>query len=112
VNLAVMSAVQTVKQMADNREIKIEQDLVSELPSVNADGNRLQQVFWNLLSNSIKFSRRGGSIRIRTLNLNNVIEVRVEDNGIGIDPSFLPLVFERFRQADSSSTRRYGGLGI
>src|SRR5882672_7957701 len=85
VNLAVMAAVQTVKQIADNREIKIEQDLATELPSVNADGNRLQQVFWNLLSNSIKFSRRGGFIRIRTTSQGSAIEVRVEDNGIGID---------------------------
>ncbi|MEW6735960.1 MAG: GAF domain-containing protein [Acidobacteriota bacterium] len=111
-NLVVMSAAQTVKQMADNREVTIEQELGADLPQINADSNRLQQVFWNLLSNSIKFSRRGGYVRIRTLCQNGALEVRVEDNGIGIDPEFLPLVFERFRQADSSSTRRYGGLGI
>lgn len=112
VNLVVMSAVQTVKQMADNRDVRIDQLLAKDLPLINADGNRLQQVFWNLLSNSIKFSRRGGFVRIATESRDGMIEVRVEDDGIGIDPTFLPLVFERFRQADSSSTRRYGGLGI
>ncbi|MBK7992115.1 MAG: GAF domain-containing protein [Blastocatellia bacterium] len=112
INLVVISAVQTVKQMADNRAVIIEQNLTMNLPEISADTNRLQQVFWNLLSNSIKFSRAKGYVKISTSYNDKWIEVRVEDNGIGIEPTFLPLVFERFRQADSSSTRRYGGLGI
>lgn len=112
INLVVISAVQTVKQVADTRRVKIEQDLALDLPEISADSNRLQQVFWNLLSNSIKFSKTNGYVRITTRYDDDWIEVKVEDNGIGIDPNFLPLVFERFRQGDSSSTRRYGGLGI
>lgn len=112
INMVISAAVQTVKQMADNREIVIGETLSNELPLINADSNRLQQVFWNLLSNSIKFSSHGGRVDIATSLNDNMIEVKVIDNGIGIEPEFLPLVFERFRQADSSSTRRYGGLGI
>lgn len=112
INLVVISAVQTVKQVADTRGVKIEQDLALDLPEVSADSNRLQQVFWNLLSNSIKFSRSSGYVKISTRYDDDWIQVKVEDNGIGIEASFLPLVFERFRQGDSSSTRRYGGLGI
>ena len=112
INLVIISAVQTVKQVADNRTVKIEQDLALDLPEISADSNRLQQVFWNLLSNSIKFSRSNGYVHITTRYNDEWIEVKVEDNGIGIEASFLPLVFERFRQGDSSSTRRYGGLGI
>lgn len=112
INLVVIAAVQTVKQVADNRSVKIEKDLCLDLPEINVDTNRLQQVFWNLLSNSIKFSRANGHVKITTRESSNWIEIKVEDNGIGIEPNFLPLVFERFRQADSSSTRRYGGLGI
>ncbi|MBL8150850.1 MAG: GAF domain-containing protein [Blastocatellia bacterium] len=112
VNTIVDLAIQTVKQMADNRAIKIYREFAEELPDVTADGGRLQQVFWNLLSNSIKFSSRNSSVYVKTSFLDGVVEVKVKDNGIGIEPHFLPFVFERFRQADSSSTRRYGGLGI
>lgn len=112
-NLVIMSAIQTVKQVADNRQITIEQHLAPTLPPLNVDSNRLQQVFWNLFTNSIKFSRTGGHIQITTSSQDKKsVEVKIEDNGIGIESDFLPLVFERFRQADSSSTRRYGGLGI
>ncbi len=112
INLVIIAAIQTVKQVADNRSVKIEQNLYLDLPEINVDSNRLQQVFWNLLSNAIKFSRPNGYVKISTREINNWLEIKVEDNGIGIEPNFLPLVFERFRQADSSSTRRYGGLGI
>jgi PAS domain S-box-containing protein len=112
INLVIMAAMQTVKQMADDRDIRLEQDLSLELPKLSLDTNRLQQVFWNLLVNGIKFSRPQGYVRITTCRVDNFVEILVADNGIGIDASFLPLVFERFRQADSSSTRRYGGLGI
>lgn len=112
VNLVVLSAMQTVQQMADTRKVRMLTDFSENLPVIVADSNRLQQVVWNLLSNSIKFSRPDGYVLVKTYEEQEHIIIQVEDNGIGIDPSFLPQVFERFRQADSSSTRNYGGLGI
>lgn len=112
VNLVVVSAIQTVQQMADTRKVRLFTELSEDLPVIVADSNRLQQVVWNLLSNSIKFSRPDGYVLVKTYEEDAQIVISVEDNGIGIDPSFLPHVFDRFRQADSSSTRSYGGLGI
>jgi PAS domain S-box-containing protein len=79
---------------------------------VFGDANRLRQVLWNLLSNAVKFTNEGGRIEARLGRADGQIEITVTDTGIGIDPGFLPHVFDRFRQADSSSTREYGGLGI
>jgi CheY-like chemotaxis protein len=72
----------------------------------------LQQVVWNLLSNAIKFTPRGGKIDVLLERVNSHLEITVHDSGIGIKPEFLPVVFDRFRQADSSTTRTYGGLGL
>jgi CheY-like chemotaxis protein/anti-sigma regulatory factor (Ser/Thr protein kinase) len=72
----------------------------------------LQQVVWNLLANAIKFTPKGGRVHVRLEAVDSHFEVAVEDDGPGIDPAFLPFIFERFRQADSSSTRRHGGLGL
>jgi CheY-like chemotaxis protein len=83
----------------------------AEVP-VMGDARRLQQVVWNLLSNAIKFTPRGGHARVRVEAGGGSARVTVEDDGPGIDPDFLPHVFERFRQADASSTRRHGGLGL
>jgi CheY-like chemotaxis protein len=79
---------------------------------VLGDANRLQQAVWNLLSNAVKFTNEGGRIEARLGRAESQIEITVKDTGIGIDPRFLPHVFDRFRQADSTSTREYGGLGI
>jgi CheY-like chemotaxis protein len=79
---------------------------------VFGEANRLQQAIWNLLSNAVKFTNEGGRIEARLRRAENEIEITVSDTGIGIEPQFLPYVFERFRQADSSSTRKYGGLGL
>jgi len=79
---------------------------------VSGDPDRLQQVVWNLLSNAIKFTPSGGSVRVRVRRANGHVDVVVEDTGAGIRPDFLPHVFERFRQSDSSSTRAHGGLGL
>jgi CheY-like chemotaxis protein len=79
---------------------------------VFGDGARLQQVIWNLLSNAIKFTNEGGRVEARLARTRSKIEITVSDTGMGIDPEFLPHVFDRFRQADSTSTRRYGGLGL
>jgi anti-sigma regulatory factor (Ser/Thr protein kinase) len=79
---------------------------------VRGDAGRLQQVFWNLLTNAVKFTPSGGHIDVLMERVNSHVEVCVEDSGIGIKPEFLAFVFDRFRQADSSTTRRHGGLGL
>ena len=79
---------------------------------VSGDPDRLQQVVWNLLSNAIKFTPKGGRVEVRLLQATSSIQLRVSDTGKGISAEFLPYVFERFRQADSTSTRAYGGLGL
>ena len=79
---------------------------------MRGDGNRLQQVVWNLLSNAVKFSPAGGEITVELLSLNSHVEIAVRDRGQGIPKEFLPHVFDRFRQADSSTTRQHGGLGL
>ncbi|MGH9767886.1 MAG: ATP-binding response regulator, partial [Blastocatellia bacterium] len=76
------------------------------------DASRLQQALWNLLSNAVKFTNEGGRIEARLGWAGGQIEIRVSDTGIGIEPQFLPHVFDRFRQADSATTREYGGLGL
>jgi CheY-like chemotaxis protein len=80
--------------------------------SVSGDPNRLQQVFWNLLSNAIKFTPRGGRVQVLLERVNSHLEVSVIDTGEGISPDFLPYIFDRFQQADASTTRRHGGLGL
>lgn len=108
----VRSAVEAVRPSADAKGVRLESILDSGAGSVLGDANRLQQVFWNLLSNAIKFTPRSGRVQIVLRRVNSSVEVSVADNGVGIAPEFLPLVFERFRQADSSTTRAYGGLGL
>jgi GAF domain-containing protein len=123
-NLSVLNAVQAVRQMADARGLNIELDLKDGLPLINYDPQRMQQILWNLLTNAIKFTPAGGRIKIRSgvFETDGIhtsepiterwIEVQVEDTGEGIAPEFLPHVWDRFRQADGSSKRHHGGLGI
>jgi CheY-like chemotaxis protein len=80
--------------------------------SVPGDPIRLQQVIWNLLSNAIKFTARGGRVQVRLERVNSHVEIIVSDTGEGIDPEFLPHVFDRFRQADQRTTRQHGGMGL
>ncbi|RPJ68991.1 MAG: response regulator [Acidobacteria bacterium] len=79
---------------------------------VDGDADRLQQVVWNLISNAVKFTPNGGHIVVRAFKQDDDVVLSVSDDGVGIPPSFVPHVFERFRQADSSSVRRHGGLGL
>jgi CheY-like chemotaxis protein/anti-sigma regulatory factor (Ser/Thr protein kinase) len=79
---------------------------------VLGDANRLQQVFWNLLSNAVKFTPEAGTVRVEVKRMPPVVRVSVSDSGIGIKPEFLPFIFDRFRQADGSTTRVHGGLGL
>jgi signal transduction histidine kinase/ActR/RegA family two-component response regulator len=106
------AAVNTVRHAAQAKGITLQTTLTFEPVSLVGDPNRLQQVFWNLLSNSIKFTPKDGKIAVVMERVNSHVEVRVSDTGQGITPDFLPLVFERFRQADASAARKHGGLGI
>jgi CheY-like chemotaxis protein len=109
---AVEAALETVRPSAQAKGVKINA-LIDPLGTpVSGDPHRLQQVFWNLLVNAIKFTPRGGRIEVRLLRVNSHLEVSISDTGIGIDSEFLPHVFDRFRQADASNVRSEGGLGL
>lgn len=108
----VEMAIEGVRPAADAKVIGIQADVDDESTVVRADGDRLQQVVWNLLANAVKFTPKGGAIRVQLRRVDSDVELVVQDNGSGIHPSFLPLVFDSFRQFDSSSSRTHGGLGI
>jgi CheY-like chemotaxis protein len=108
----VKSALETVRPAAEAKGIQVDCLLDPAAGPLHGDGARLQQVAWNLLSNAIKFTPRGGRVGVRIERVNSSTRLTVEDNGPGVAPDFLPHVFERFRQSDSSSTRSYGGLGL
>ena len=105
-------AVETIQHAADEKGIEIERHLDTSIGSTTGDPARLQQVVWNLLSNAIKFTPNKGRVRITLQRTESKAEIVVEDTGIGIRPTFLPYVFDRFEQADASRTRRFGGLGL
>jgi len=106
------SALDSVRPAAELKELTIETTWHVQDVNVLADATRLQQVLWNLLSNAVKFTPKGGRISVSARQTGDRAEIVVTDTGIGIDPAFLPHVFDRFRQADSATTRRYGGLGL
>ena len=108
----VRSAVETVRPAAEAKGVKLEATFGSSDIALAGDPNRLQQVFWNLLSNAVKFTPRGGQIAVELDRVESHLEVKVKDSGKGITTDFLPHVFDRFRQADSSTTRQHGGLGL
>ena len=108
----IVAAIESVRPSADNKDISIGTDIDSRVSAVSGDANRLQQVVWNLLSNAIKFTPKGGHVDVRLRQIASEAEIAIADSGIGIDPEFLPHVFERFTQADSSKTRAHGGLGL
>jgi len=108
----VRASIATVEPMAAGRKVFIESEFADTDCYVNADSARLQQVIGNLLTNAVKFSDEGGRVRVRVQCGASANTLEVADQGHGIAPDFLPHVFERFRQADSSSTRQHGGLGL
>ena len=108
----VQAAVDTVRPTADAKGVRIQVVLDPSPVPVSGDPNRLQQVFWNLLSNAIKFTPKGGRTQVLLERVNSHLEVSVIDTGQGISPDFLPHVFDRFRQADASTSRQHGGLGL
>jgi len=108
----VDGAVDSLRPVAEARRVAIERQFGSSPLVTVGDPDRLQQVVWNLLSNAVKFTPAGGVVRIGLRREALFDQIEVSDTGIGIDPEFLPSVFETFRQADASSTRTYGGLGL
>src|SRR5918911_136280 len=111
-NAIVEGAVETVRSSAAARHIELELTLADGPLIVTGSPVRLQQIVWNLLSNGIKFTEAGGRVSVRVESAEGEARVVVEDTGTGIAPEFLPHVFDRFRQADGSTTRQHGGLGL
>ena len=109
---AVRAAIDIMRPAAAAKQVELHTEFEPEHLIVEADPERLQQIVWNLLSNAIKFSARGGTVSLRACRHGDSFELTVADSGQGIAPEFLPRVFERFSQADATTTRRFGGLGI
>jgi PAS domain S-box-containing protein len=108
----IHNALAAVRPAADAKSIDLKLSIDPNAPSIDGDANRLQQVLWNLLSNSIKYTPRGGWVEVSLRAMGEQLELSVKDNGQGISPEFLPRLFMRFSQADSTTTRRHGGLGL
>jgi PAS domain S-box-containing protein len=108
----INGAIEAVRPSADARHIAILTSFATNLGTTIADPTRLQQVIWNLLSNAVKFTPKGGTIIIDARRSSSHVQISVKDNGEGIDPQFLPHMFEPFRQAENPSTRLHGGLGL
>ncbi|HHP7244240.1 MAG TPA: response regulator [Elainellaceae cyanobacterium] len=108
----IRTTVDTLRPAAEAKSIQIELALPTNLGQILADSNRLQQVFWNLLSNAIKFTPNSGKVLVWAEPIDSSLHLEVSDSGIGIAPDFVPHVFEYFRQADGSTTRSQGGLGL
>jgi PAS domain S-box-containing protein len=106
------AALDTVRAAAEAKKITLVADFAGRREQVLGDSTRLQQIVWNLLSNAVKFTSDGGQVELRMESDADWVRLTVRDTGKGIEPEFLPHVFERFRQVDSSSTRRHGGLGL
>jgi PAS domain S-box-containing protein len=108
----IEAAMETVRLAAEAKDIQIQKLLDDSVGKVLGDSSRLQQVIWNLLSNAIKFTPEGGKVNIQLQCIDAQAQITVTDTGKGISPDFLPYVFEYFRQADSTTTRKFGGLGL
>ncbi|MFM6040813.1 MAG: ATP-binding protein, partial [Sphaerospermopsis kisseleviana] len=108
----IEAAIDTVRPAADAKHICIESEFDPAVGVVIGDANRLQQIVWNLLSNAVKFTPKGGKVEVKIQRIKSRVQIQVSDNGAGIATEFLPHVFERFCQADSSTTRSHGGLGL
>jgi PAS domain S-box-containing protein len=108
----IEAALETVRLSAEAKGIQIQTVLNPEVGQIHGDANRLQQVMWNLLSNAIKFTPSGGRVEVRLEKIGGQAQIQISDTGQGISPDFLPHVFEYFRQADATTTRHFGGLGL
>jgi CheY-like chemotaxis protein len=114
VNLAatIEAALETVRLAAEAKHIQIQTTFNPISGTVSGDTNRLQQVVWNLLSNAVKFTPSGGRIEVQLAQVGTYAQIQVKDTGKGINPDFLPYVFDYFRQEDGTTTRQFGGLGL
>lgn len=110
--LVIHAAVDAVRPAAEAKEIDLRTHFEAPDTIVRADVERLQQILWNLLANAVKFTPQRGTIDLYLRRHGSLAEIRIEDSGPGIPPEFLPRIFERFSQADGSSTRKHGGLGL
>jgi len=108
----ISAAVESARPAADAKSIRLQTLLDPHAGPVSGDPDRLQQVIWNLISNAVKFTPKNGRIQVRLERVNSHVEISVSDTGQGIAADFLPYVFERFRQGDSSTSRTHGGLGL
>jgi signal transduction histidine kinase len=106
------AAIEAVRPAADAKQVRLAVAVDENVGIIAADPERLQQIVWNLLSNALKFTRRGGNVEVSAKRVGSTVVLRVRDDGQGIRPEFLPHLFEPFRQADGSTTRRHGGLGL
>ena len=107
----VEAVLESARPDADAKGLRLDA-VLHPMPPLVADKGRLRQIVWNIVSNALKFTPQGGEIRVELGNVDGHVEIVVADTGIGIDAAFLPRIFERFAQADSSSTRAHGGLGL
>ncbi|MCL6754219.1 HAMP domain-containing histidine kinase, partial [Nostoc sp. CCCryo 231-06] len=110
--LVIKAAIEAVYPTSEIKDIQVESYLDSSVGEVIGDAERLQQVVWNLLSNAVKFTPSGGRVEVHLKQVNSNAQITVSDTGKGISPDFIPCIFERFRQADSTTTRTEGGLGL
>ena len=108
----IEAAAQSIRPTAEAKGVRLQVLLEPHVGLVFGDHERLQQVVWNLLSNGVKFTHKGGLVQVTLQRINSHVEIVVNDTGVGIRSDFLPHVFDRFRQADGSTTRNYGGLGL
>lgn len=108
----LLTTIDTLRPAAEAKSIQVNLDIADDVGHLPGDLNRLQQVCWNLLSNAIKFTPASGQVWVQAYTQQGHLYIQVADSGVGIDPNFLPHVFEHFRQADGSATRSHGGLGL
>jgi PAS domain S-box-containing protein len=108
----VNAAIDSIRPAADAKTIRLQMMLDPAAGPISGDADRLQQIVWNLLTNAVKFTPKGGKIQVKVQRIDSHVEIVVSDSGVGISKEFLPYVFDRFRQADASITRTHGGLGL
>src|SRR5262249_30820820 len=108
----IEAAIDSIRPAAEAKSIQLRARLGSRGGLVLGDPNRLQQIVWNLLSNAVKFTPRNGRVEVSLRRVDSNFQIAVSDSGVGISPEFLPFVFDRFSQANTSSERKYGGVGM
>src|SRR5215813_10338050 len=108
----IEASIDALRPSFEAKSIKFDTEIDAGSCVVNGDSNRLQQIFWNLFNNAVKFTQPGGAVRVKLEQIEDQVRVSVVDTGIGISSNFIPYIFDRFRQADGSTTRNHGGLGL